>query len=95
MLQQISKTEICIFFDKLGHRCTQFKNAGGRSLSFFSKFLGGEYIGVVKFFFGVGAGGGEGTPFLGFIAFLLTSLMKILEGGPIFIPRPPMCASMN
>ncbi len=37
---------------------------------------------------------GEGTPLLGFIAFLLTSFVNILEGGSTFIPLTPLCASM-
>jgi hypothetical protein len=32
---------------------------------------------------------GEGTPFSGFIAFLLTSFVKISEGGSTFIPPHP------
>jgi hypothetical protein len=44
---------------------------------------------------------GEGTPFWCFIAFLLTSFAKILEGGYTIIPPsppsppPPLCASMG
>ncbi len=40
--------------------------------------------------------GREGTTFWCFIAFLLTSFAKILEGGYTFIPpHPPLCASMQ
>jgi hypothetical protein len=46
--------------------------------------LGGIYRGCENFW-----GGGGGTPFWGFIAFLLTSLVKIYNGGSTFIPPAP------
>jgi hypothetical protein len=52
-------------------------------MRFFAKFWEEGYIGVVKIF-------GGGYTFLCFIAFLLTSFAKNLEGGYTFIPLIPL-----
>jgi hypothetical protein len=63
----------------------------------FSQILGGRvYRGCENF----GGRPPEGTTFWCFIAFLLISFAKILEGGYTFIPpspplTPPLCASMQ
>ena len=54
----------------------------GRVSEVFAKFWEGGIKGLWKFL-------GEGTPFWCFIAFLLTSFAKILEGGFTFIPPLP------
>jgi hypothetical protein len=56
-------------------------------VSFLPNFLGGGYIGVVKL-------SGGGYSLWGFIiAVLLTSFVRILEGGSTFIT--PLCASLD
>ncbi len=73
------------------HRCTRFENLGGGSMRFLPNFWREGIQGLWKFW-------GEGTPFWCFIAFLLPSFAKNLEGGytlsPITHPPPPPCASM-
>jgi hypothetical protein len=89
----------CLFFDQIfqsllrGYmRCPLSIDAHGLKIQGegpwgFCQILGGRvYRGLWKLW-------GEGTPFWCFIAFLLTSLAKISEGGYNFIPPhpPPPC----